>query len=189
MEVSQKRAVHVEISMKLIKKYTIIGTIFVLLTGTLAHFSYEWSGDNYIVGLFTPVNESVWEHMKLVFFPMLLFGLFMIYRSKEDCPCITSSLCLGILAGTLLVPVLFYTYTGILGKDIFILDLGTFILSVLTAFLLIYKLTLSCKAKSHTFLLCALVCVLLVCFMVFTYYPPDMGIFTVPNTNQTPSQS
>lgn len=184
MEVSQKRAVHVEISMKLIKKYTIIGTIFVLLTGTLAHFAYEWSGDNYIVGLFTPVNESVWEHMKLVFFPMLLFGLFMIYRFKEDCPCITSSLCLGILAGTLLVPVLFYTYTGILGKDIFILDLGTFILSVLTAFLLFFKLTLSCKAKSHTFLLCVLICVLLACFMVFTYYPPDMGIFTVPNTNQ-----
>ncbi len=167
--------------MQPIKKFTVIGTIFVLLTGTLAHFVYEWSGNNYIVGLFTPVNESVWEHMKLVFFPMLLYGLFMIYRIKEDCPCITSALCMGILTGTLLVPILFYAYTGILGKDIFILDIGTFIVSVLTAFLIFYKLTVSCKLESHTFFLCVLVCVLFVCFLAFTYYPPDAGIFKVPD--------
>ncbi len=167
--------------MQPIRKYTIIGTIFVLLAGTLAHFLYEWSGSNYIVGLFTPVSESVWEHMKLVFFPLLLYGLFMIYRFKEDCPCITSALCMGILAGALLVPVLFYVYTGILGKDIFILDIGIFIVSVLTAFLIFYKLTVSCKLESHTFLLCVLVCVLFVCFMAFTYYPPDAELFAVPD--------
>ncbi len=161
--------------------WELAGFLFTGAVGTLLHFVYDWSGENPAAGVFSAVNESTWEHMKLLFFPMLLYGLFMIYRFKEDCPCITSALCMGILAGTLLIPVLFYVYTGILGKDIFILDIGIFIVSVLTAFLIFYKFTVSCKLESHTFLLCVLVCVLFVCFMAFTYYPPDAELFAVPD--------
>ena len=52
---------------------TIIGTIFVSAAGTLLHFVYGWTGNHFIVGLFAPVNESTWEHMKLLYFPMLLY--------------------------------------------------------------------------------------------------------------------
>ena len=52
---------------------TIIGVIFVSAAGTLLHFVYSWTGNNSIIGLFAPVNESTWEHMKLLYFPMLLF--------------------------------------------------------------------------------------------------------------------
>lgn len=166
--------------MKKLKQYTIIGIIFVLLTGTLAHFLYDWSGQNHIIGLFTPVNESIWEHMKLLFFPMLLYSFFMISQLKENYPCAISSLCFGILAGTLLIPVLFYTYTGILGRDFFLLDIGTFIVGILAAFLLSYRLMLSCKAAPHTALLCALICILFLCFLFFTYHPPKLNIFADP---------
>lgn len=167
--------------MKRLKHDTIIGIIFVLITGSAAHFFYDWSGSRYIVGLFTPVNESVWEHMKLLFFPMLLYSLIMILKLKEDHPCITFSLCpalcSGILAGTFLIPLFFYAYTCLLGKDVFILDIGTFIASVIIAFWLSYKLTLSGRPKSYTLLLCGLVCILFVCFLIFTYHPPNMKIF------------
>ncbi len=163
--------------MKKWKAYTIVGIIFVLITGTLAHFLYDWSGKNNIIGLFTPVNESVWEHMKLLFFPMLIYSLIMIFKFKENCPCITSSLCFGILIGTLLIPVFFYIYTYILGKNVFILDIGTFILSVIIAFLISYKFTQSCILKPYTFLLCILTGIVFICFLVFTNYPPDNMIF------------
>lgn len=175
--------------MQQLKKFAVIGAVFVLLTGTLSHFLYKWSGNNFIVGLITPVNESVWEHMKMVFFPMLLYGLFMIFRLKHDNPCITSAFCLGILAGTLLIPILFRTYTSILGKDFFILDIGTFIVSVLIAFLIIYKLTLSCRAESCAFLLFALVCALFVCFILFTNRPPDFWLFQAPGSDGLPTWS
>lgn len=55
--------------MKKLKCCTIIGIIFVLVLGTIFHFLYEWTENNFVVGLFAPINESVWEHMKLVFFP------------------------------------------------------------------------------------------------------------------------
>ena len=47
-------------------KYEFISTIIIIILGVLLHFAYEWSGNNNIVGLVTPVNESVWEHMKIL---------------------------------------------------------------------------------------------------------------------------
>ena len=121
--------------MKRLKCYTLIGIIFVIITGSLAHFVYEWTGNHLIIGLFTPINESVREHMKLIFFPMLLYGLVMNRNLKKEFPCVTSSLSFGILLGTFLVPVFFYTYTFLTGRDVFALDLADFVLSIVIAFI------------------------------------------------------
>lgn len=169
-----------EKSTKQLRHFTIIGIITVLTTGSLAHFAYDWSGNSHIIGLFTPINESVWEHMKLLFFPMLTYSLFMVLRFRKEYPCIVSAFCFGILSGTWLIPLFYYLYTSVLGKNIFLLDLCTFILSVLTAFLLSYRLTLSCRLKPYTVLLLTLVCILLACFVRFTYCPPDFILFQEP---------
>lgn len=166
--------------MKQLKRYTIIGIIFVLITGTLAHFLYDWTGSNRIIGLFTPINESVWEHMKLLFFPMLLYSLIMILKFRKKYSCITSALCFGMIMGAFLIPIFYYIYTSILGKNVFILDIGTFILSIVIAFWLSYKLTLSCRLESYTSLFCIMMCILFVCFLVFTYHPPNTTIFQDP---------
>lgn len=170
--------------MKYLKHYTIIGIIFVIITGTFAHFLYDWTGNNPIVGLFTPINESIWEHMKLLFFPMLIYSLIMILKFHWKYPCITSALCFGILVGAFLIPLFYYTYTFILNKNVFILDIGTFIASIIIAFWLSYKLTLSCRLESYTSLLCIIVCLLFVCFLVFTYRPPNITIFQNPTISK-----
>ena len=175
--------------MKQLKRYTIIGIFFVLILGTLSHFLYDWSGNNAIVGLFTPVNESVWEHMKLVFFPMLLYSLIMISRLKGTYPCITFALCCGILAGTLLIPALYYAYTSIFVKNSLILDIGIFILSILIAFGLAYKFTLSCVPSAYTLPSCCLVCLLFICFLLFTYHAPAALIFEDPAASRKQGQS
>ena len=166
--------------MRHLKRYTIIGIFFVLITGTLAHFLYNWTGNNYIVGLFTPINESIWEHMKLLFFPMLIYSLIMIFKFHRKYSCITSTLGFGILVGALLIPLFYYAYTSILDKNVFILDICTFILSIIIAFWLSYKLTLSCRLESYTTLLCIMVSILFVCFLIFTYHPPNTTIFQDP---------
>ena len=187
--------------MKELKCYLIIGTIFVLIAGTLAHFVYGWSGQNRIIGFFFPVSESTWEHMKLCFFPMLVYSLyrrpvtvwhlhrhdekiqeaepFLGFKFTDNSPCLNGALPAGILAGTFAVPVLFYTYTGILGQSFLPLDIGVFIASVLLAFFTIYRLTLSCKAKHYQGLLWLGVAILGLCFVVFTYHPPKIGFFSI----------
>jgi hypothetical protein len=166
--------------MKKLKSYIKFGIIFVLTAGTLSHFLYQWSGNSFLVGLFTPINESAWEHMKLLFFPMLLYSLYAVPRLREQYPCAVSSFPLGILLGTLLIPVLFYTYTGIIGKDFFIADILIFIIAVLLAFCIAYKLAVSYKAQKFTVLLCLLVCALTICFLFFTCYPPQIPLFENP---------
>ena len=57
---------------KKILRFQIFSVIFTWILGTILHFLYEWSGDNKIIASFSAVNESTWEHLKLVFFPMLI---------------------------------------------------------------------------------------------------------------------
>ncbi len=158
------------------------GILFTSILGTLSHFLYEWSGSNPYVGLFSPVNESVWEHMKLLFFPMLLYFVFeklMLENYPPSLPCINAA---ALLMGTFLIPVIFYTYTGILGFHLTPLDIAVFYVSVTAAFLLRYFLSLSGKkiSKIHCLWLTALILLIFICFLIFTLCPPDIGLFRAP---------
>lgn len=163
--------------MNSLKCYLLSGIFFVLLAGTLSHFLYEWTNSHVIVGLFTPVNESIWEHMKLIFFPMLLYSPFLIKKVRKNYPCIISSIPFGILIGTIAVMIIFYTYTGILGEHTLFLDLVTFVVSDLLAFYTAYRFTLSCRLQNDTTLLYCLLCLFILCFFLFTYHPPHIGLF------------
>ncbi|MDE6601265.1 MAG: hypothetical protein K2K90_03700 [Lachnospiraceae bacterium] len=169
--------------MKHLKRFTITGILFVLVTGTLSHFLYDWSGHNPIVGLFTPVNESIWEHMKLLFFPMLLYSIIMICKCKRQYSHIASALFFGIITGTLLIPLFYYAYTHFLGKNYLVLDISIFILSIVISFWLTYRLTLSNKLESYTLGLGISVCILSLCFMLFTCHAPNTAIFQDPTAD------
>lgn len=169
--------------MNQLKRLTVIGIIFVVVLGIISHFVYEWSGNLFLAGFFFPVNESIWEHMKLIFFPTLIYSFYMDYKTKKEYPCISSSLYLGIIAGTLSIPVIYYTYSGILGNDNHILNIATFIISVLIAFFTVYHFTMSCGFASRINFLKLLVIILAICFFLFTYLPPDLGIFAEPKKN------
>ena len=66
--------------MNSLKRDLLKGIFFVLAAGSLAHFIYEWSGYSTAAGLFFPVNESTWEHMKLCFFPMLGYSFYLYFK-------------------------------------------------------------------------------------------------------------
>ncbi len=158
------------------------GILFTSIAGTLSHFLYEWSGFNPYIGLFAPVSESVWEHMKLLFFPMLLYFVFeklMMENYPPSLPCDNAA---ALLAGTFLIPVLFYTYTGILGFHLMPADIAVFYISVAAAFLLRYLLSASGKkiSRIHCLWLTALILLIFICFLIFTFCPPDIGLFHIP---------
>ncbi len=55
--------------------FTWLSVIVIFAIGTLSHFLYDWSHENKILGLFTAVNESTWEHVKIAITPTLLWSL------------------------------------------------------------------------------------------------------------------
>ncbi len=164
--------------MRNLKSNLLIGFLFVTILGTLSHFLYEWSGHNSLVGLFTPMNESTWEHMKLLFFPMLLYIPIASHFLKSNYPDIANALAIGLLAGTLFIPVFFYTYSGILGFTVMPLDIASFYVSVLISFLTAYRLALANNSLNNRIFI--FVFILALCFIFFTYTPPGLAIFKNP---------
>lgn len=163
--------------MKGIKSYIIAGIIFVSVLGTLLHFAYDLSGNNFIVGLFTPINESIWEHTKLIYFPML-FYLYISKKAKH--PCTTTAMLFGALSGVLLIISLFYSYSGIIGYNIAIVDISIFYISVIMSFYIAYKLTLSCKVEKHKVILYVLNIIIILAYVLFTFNAPQIPLLVAP---------
>ena len=91
------------------------GAVFTAAAGTALHFLYDWSGGASLAAAFSAVNESTWEHMKLLFFPLFLFTAVQAVCMGRGYPNFLAVRGLSALVGTALIPVLFYTYTGVLG--------------------------------------------------------------------------
>lgn len=164
------------------KKYHIAGAVFTLIAGTLLHFTYDWSGQNAFVGLFSAVNESTWEHLKLLAFPVMIFAVFECYAYGRQKQNFYPAKAASVLTGMAVIVTLFYTYTGIIGTNFLALDIAVFIAGVLAAYSMSYKILKgnrlsSASAKAAA---CFVFIALIVCFAVFTSYPPQIGLFRDP---------
>lgn len=164
--------------MKGIKSYILTGIIFVSVLGTFLHFAYDLSGSNFLVGLFTPINESIWEHTKLIFFPMLLHALFFNkLKNNKFSNIIYASTILGALIGVLFIITAFYTYSGIIGYHLAVLDISIFYISVIIAFYVTYKTALSPKINQWTTVLTLLGILMICIYIILTLYPPSVPLF------------
>lgn len=104
--------------MKKIINWQIAGFAFTVIIGTAFHFLFIWTNESIVAAFVSPVNESIWEHIKLLFFPMLVYALFEYsFWGKQYARfwCIKLK---GILTGMALIPTLYYTYTGIIGESL-----------------------------------------------------------------------
>ncbi len=160
------------------------GFVFTSAVGTLLHFLYDLSGQKVVVGLFSAVNESIWEHMKLLFFPMLAFAVLQwlgIGKTRADYWCVVL---VGILTGTLLIPVLYYTYTGAFGVMSDVVNITIFFVTAAVVYALqsyFFKRENRCRIPS--LLAIAILCGIAVLFWVFTFVPPAIPLFEDPVKN------
>ena len=150
--------------------------LFVVLFGVFLHFAYELSGENPIVGLFALTVESIWEHLKLVFFPMLVLTLWDMFTLQRNNLCFLPARTIAILAGMSFVVIVFYTVTGVLGFQTAWLNILIYLLSILFVFLVEHKLRCRCNTISIKLAIAILV-LFIILFIIFTIAPPALGIF------------
>ena len=91
------------------------GFVISVALGTVLHFLFDWTGA-YSLAPISAVNESTWEHMKILFFPMLIFSCAQYFFFREDFSGFWWVKLVGIIVGVLAIPILFYTYNGAFGK-------------------------------------------------------------------------
>ena len=150
------------------------------LGGTLLHFLYEWTNQNLLIAPFSGVNESTWEHMKLLYFPLFIFALIQSRFSKEyqNFWCVKL---IGILTGLLWIPIMYYTYNGAIGKSPDWLNITIFFIATGGAFLaetfLFRKNKPPCHRPRFAFVALLLIGI---CFILFTFFPPYLPVFQDP---------
>lgn len=167
---------------KSISSWQMIGFMFTGVAGTLLHFLYDWAGQNPLVGTFSAVNESIWEHMKLLFVPMLIFSFLEYARTGKDYPNFWCIKLIGTLVGLTAIPVLYYTYTGALGLSIDWFNIAIFFIAAAAVYWLETKLLqrgrLHCPFPAMA--LGGLV-FLAIAFVMLTFYPLSLPLFQPPS--------
>lgn len=157
--------------------------ITTVILGCLNHFLFEWTGESAFAALFCPVNESTWEHLKLLFFPYLFIIIWIYYHQyRTSLYRYFCSRILAVLLGMLSIIMLFYTYTGVIGQNFFVMDILIFIVSVLLTFRaapVFYRFHVCREATTLVF---AGWIFIMLCFFFFTCHPPNIPLF-FPSAN------
>ncbi len=163
-------------------KNLIFALVFIGAVGGFGHFFYNWSDKNTIVGYFFPVNESPWEHLKLLFFPTVLFSIFECFTIKDNASSYAPAVAISLIVGLMTILTIFYTYSGVLGFKIEWFNIAIYYIALI--FMLAVKWILASSGLIHGKLASILALVWLlamaIMFIVFTYTPLDLGIFEEP---------
>lgn len=168
------------------EKFYLWAIVAVNLAATLQHFLYEWFPCNF-TATFAPVNESVWEHLKLVFYPTVaafLTGL-PILRSEGDFKKndFAASCLLAVLTEIITVAAGYYLLHAGLGisADAMWADIALMVAAVAAgqiAALHVYKrahCVRACRIGSQIALI-----LIAAAFVTLSFVAPDIPIFVEP---------
>lgn len=168
---------------KSISYWQVAGFLFTSIFGSFLHFLFDLSGQSMIASIFSAVNESIWEHMKLIYYPTFLFALVesVFWRKKyKHFWCIKLA---GILLELTLIPVIFYTYTGILGISADWFNIAIFFIAAGASFwteALLFQRDSTCRLPCRMAFLA--ICLISFVFTVLTFLPPHIPFFKDPIT-------
>jgi len=151
-------------------------TVGFALSGILSfvfHFAYEWSKKNAFVGAFTPVNESVWEHIKIIFFPYLFFSIVEFFVLKEPALAFWGVKSIVLMLIPLTIVTLFYTYSGIWGRNFLPIDILIGYISLFVAYYYFYQFYIFHIFSNETYMLWIWIASIFTFMLIFfTYFPP-----------------
>jgi hypothetical protein len=161
----------------LILNMEIIGIIFISILGTILHFTFNLSGKWKPIAIISAVNESVWEHLKIGYWPALIWAIieFFIFGKNTSNFLFAKSITLILIP--LIIVLLFYSYTYFV-KHIFIIDLLIFWVAIIVAQIVSYRLILINQKYLILNVLGGFIIVItLILFSLFSYFPPRLKIF------------
>lgn len=150
--------------------------------GFFMHIFYELSNYSRVVGLFTPINESLWEQLKRLFFPYLIFSIILYFFTKRNTKTILFGNFIALLVGICLFINISYTIHGAFGINHTLINMGIQIICTgATYFLCMYFFSHHTFSIRNTYGFLLFVLLFLV-FTVFTFLPPRVPLFQDSHT-------
>jgi len=162
---------------------------FIGLVGAALHFTYELSNfSSNVVAYFSAVNESTWEHLKMVFFPGLLFALIEYTYVRDQVNNYIVAKTASLFVMPLVIAIGWYIYAPIVGRSVFPVDLALFYLAVFIGQFISYKLlTRSPLDNKYSNYAIGAFLALFLAFSTLTFYAPQVFLFEhldLKNTGQ-----
>jgi len=164
-------------------KWNLSGFFIIVILGWIFHFVYNWTNKSILIGAFVPVNESIWEHLKLGLWGVIIFSIIEYKFLGGIVNNYFLAKAIGIIALSLTILLIYYSYSNFTDKNILALDIASFIVGVLFCQILSYKIyqTKNWKILNlFAFFFIYLTCIV---FATFTYYPPHKEIFKDARNN------
>ena len=170
-----------ESTRKTLFKLEVSGAVFVSIAAAVLHFLYEWSGGEMWATLFSAVNESIWEHLKIFSLPYVFWAFVELCCVRVPFRKFVSAKVLSLYFMLISIPAFYYTYTGVFGKNIAIVDiLSGFAFTVMT-FILSYRMIVNSPCIERYYKLSLfLIALYYIMIAFFTYTPPKWEIFKDP---------
>lgn len=165
-----------------LRRWELVGFLFVCAVGTLLQYLFRWSGENTFVAAFSAVNESTWEHMKMLFVPYFIFTMLEYPPFAEPFRNYFAAKAAAGLAGTLTIPILFYTIGGMFGTPPTWVNIAIFYVSAALMYLLGYRLLTAQALRGRALQPVGFLLLwgLMFLFVLFTYRTPVLPLFRDP---------
>lgn len=164
--------------------FMIFSIIAISIIGTISHFMYDITNHNKIIGLFSAVNESTWEHIKIALTPTLLWSVVdgIIYGQN---PNYFLAKFISLLVIIILMPLLYYGHKAIIDKEIFILDIISFYIVIISSQVLFYLIINASPIDYiYRYLSCIGTFALFGGYMIHTLMPAKSFLFKDPISNK-----
>ncbi len=159
------------------------GAALCFALAALLHFSYELSGRSILVAVFSAVNESVWEHVKILLIPFLLWSIAEYYILRPHIKRLIVARCAGALTIMLLTVCFFFIYSGVWGSSVLWIDILSAFLWIACGEIVSIRIINSDKNVADIFpISAALLCLIIVMLLCFSVSPPKIGLFRDPVT-------
>ena len=162
------------------KKLKIWGAIIAFALCFPLHFPYE-KFPNFLTSIFAPVNESIWEHMKIIFGSIILSGVIqkiIVLLKKEQINNICFSNFIAALTAIPIYLIIYLPLFHIIGESMFLaisIMLITIVISQVISYKIMNKEDL--KLEKITILLVLIVYII---FTILTYNPIKSDLFIDP---------
>jgi hypothetical protein len=158
----------------------ILSYIITSISGVLLHFAHKTFKKGKLLHIFSAINESTWEHMKLSFYPMLVIIFIQAFIKNFMFDGFSGIALISIIVGTFSVPLLYYPIRAIIGREVLFISISLYFVCVLLGFLTeFYLVEMKFNLIPDLWAVSGLG-ILLCIFAYFTYFPLKHELFFDP---------
>lgn len=167
----------ISVSYAKLVRWELWGIVWIILVGSMLHFTFQLSGESRIVALFSAVNESVWEHLKLGYWS-LAFYIVLEYKFAKVLPGnFFAAKTAGIVAMNLFIVLAFYSHKYIMNSSSLGFDVAIYMLGAVICQLLSIKLIKSGAGSRLESIGLPMFAAVGLVLTFFTFFPPELPVF------------